>query len=79
MTRSHPQQEGADDRSGHASFVQRRFPGVALLAIGLELVREAEALERAGRHAEAALRARAFVKENPKSPLADRMRRIAGE
>jgi TolA-binding protein len=38
-----------------------------------------EALDRAGRHAEAVERARAFVKRYPKSPLADRMRRIAGE
>jgi len=42
-------------------------------------VLRAEALESAGRHDEAALRARTFVAHYPTSPLAERMRRIAGE
>jgi len=42
-------------------------------------VLRAEALERAGRHDEAALRARSFVAHYPTSPLAARMRRLAGE
>jgi TolA-binding protein len=55
----------------------RDFPRGSL---GMEAtVLRAEALDRAGRHAEAVERARAFVKRYPKSPLADRMRRIAGD
>lgn len=42
-------------------------------------VLRAEALESAGRHGEAALRARAFVAHYPTSPLAVRMRKLAGE
>jgi hypothetical protein len=42
-------------------------------------VLQAEALERAGRHAEAVERARAFLKRHPTSPLGDRMRHIAGD
>jgi hypothetical protein len=42
-------------------------------------VLRAEALESAGRHDEAALRARSFVAHYPTSPLAVRMRRLAGE
>jgi TolA-binding protein len=55
----------------------RDFPRGSL---GMEAtVLRTEALDRAGRHGEAVERARAFVKRYPKSPLADRMRRIAGE
>jgi hypothetical protein len=53
----------------------RDFPRGSLGAEATVL--RAEALERAGRHAEAVQLARAFVKRSPKSPLADRMRRIA--
>ncbi|HEX3849654.1 MAG TPA: hypothetical protein VHW01_01735 [Polyangiaceae bacterium] len=42
-------------------------------------VLRAEALDSAGRHDEAAARARAFVARYPTSPLAVRMRRLAGE
>jgi hypothetical protein len=42
-------------------------------------VLRAEALEGAGRHAEALALASAFVRQHPKSPLVDRMRQIAGE
>ena len=42
-------------------------------------VLRAEALEGAGRHGEAVARARAFVAHYPTSPLAVRMRRLAGE
>jgi TolA-binding protein len=55
----------------------RDFPRGSL---GMEAtVLRTEALDRAGRHAEAVERARAFVKRHPTSPLADRMRRIAGD
>jgi TolA-binding protein len=55
----------------------RDFPRGSLAAEAMVL--RAEALERAGRHADAVQIARAFVKRHPKSPLADRMRRIAGD
>jgi hypothetical protein len=55
----------------------RDFPHGSLVAEAAVL--RAEALERAGRHAEAVQLARAFAKRHPKSPLADRMRRIAGD
>jgi TolA-binding protein len=55
----------------------RDFPRGSLVAEATVL--RAEALERAGRHADAVQLARAFVKRSPKSPLADRMRRIAGD
>jgi hypothetical protein len=42
-------------------------------------VLRAEALESAGRHDEAVARAKAFVAHYPTSPLAVRMRRLAGE
>jgi hypothetical protein len=42
-------------------------------------VLRAEALESAGRHDEAVARARSFVAHYPTSPLAVRMRRLAGE
>ena len=42
-------------------------------------VLRAEALESAGRHGEAVARAKAFVAHYPKSPLALRMRRLAGD
>jgi hypothetical protein len=42
-------------------------------------VLRAEALESAGRHNEAVARARTFVAHYPTSPLAVRMRRLAGE
>jgi TolA-binding protein len=53
----------------------RDFPRGSLGAEATVL--RAEALDRAGRHAEAAQIARSFVQRSPKSPLADRMRRIA--
>jgi TolA-binding protein len=53
----------------------RDFPRGSLGAEATVL--RAEALDRAGRHAEAVQIARSFVKRSPKSPLADRMRRIA--
>ncbi len=42
-------------------------------------VLRAEALESAGRHGDAVARAKAFVARYPTSPLAVRMRRLAGE
>jgi outer membrane protein assembly factor BamD (BamD/ComL family) len=42
-------------------------------------VLRAEALQSAGRHDEAVAGAKAFVAHYPKSPLAVRMRRLAGE
>jgi hypothetical protein len=42
-------------------------------------VLQAEALDRAGRRAEAVEQARAFLKRYPTSPLADRMKHIAGD
>ena len=53
----------------------REFPRGSL-ALEAAVLRT-EALEQAGRHAEAALQARAFVKNHPRSPLAERMRAIA--
>jgi hypothetical protein len=55
----------------------RDFPRRSL-ALEATVLR-AEALEGAGRHAEAVAVARAFVRQHPKSPLVDRMRQIAGE
>jgi outer membrane protein assembly factor BamD (BamD/ComL family) len=43
------------------------------------MVLKAEALDGAGRHGEAVEQARAFLKRHPASPLADRMRHIAGD
>ena len=49
-------------------------------SLGIEAtVLRIDALQRAGRAGEAKRRARAFVKRFPKSPHAERMRRIAGE
>jgi hypothetical protein len=56
---------------------ERQFPRGSL---GLEAtVLRVEALDRAGRHGEAVKRAGLFVERHPKSPLADRMRRLADE
>jgi hypothetical protein len=55
----------------------RDFPRGSLVAEASVL--RAEALERAGRHSEAVQLARGFVKRYPKSPLTERMQRIAGD
>jgi TolA-binding protein len=56
---------------------QQKFPRGSL---GIEAsVLRIDALQRAGRNAEAKQRARAFVRRFPKSPQAERVRRIAGE
>ena len=61
---------------GQLDAYRRAFPSGSL---SLEAsVLRVEALERAGRHSEAVSAARAFVTRHARSPLAERMRQIAG-
>jgi hypothetical protein len=71
---------GRGDAAGAMALLDaywRDFPHGSLVLEATVL--QAESLERAGRHAEAVERARAFLKRHPTSPLAERMRHIAGE
>jgi hypothetical protein len=67
------------DATGALSLIGTYWRSFPRGSLGLEAkVLEAECLDRAGRHEEAAARARAFLAHHPTSPLAGRMRQLAG-
>jgi hypothetical protein len=67
------------DATGALSLIGAYWRSFPRGSLGLEAkVLEAECLDRAGRHAEASAYARAFLAQHPTSPLAGRMRQLAG-
>jgi hypothetical protein len=67
------------DATGALSLIGAYWRSFPRGSLGLEArVLEAECLDRAGRHEEASAHARAFLAQHPTSPLAGRMRQLAG-
>jgi hypothetical protein len=67
------------DATGALSLIGAYWRSFPRGSLGLEAkVLEAECLDRAGRHEAASAHARAFLAQHPTSPLAGRMRQLAG-